>query len=197
MKETDTWIQYTKSALKGALLRILKTKPIAKVTIKELCEEAHLNRGTFYLHYCEPNDVLKEIEEDFVSEHLGRFSPYINSRHDLPILSKLFFSMIENRELCLILMGPNGAPQFTERIKHMMWPTLLEDWRRDFPQYSLEDLEFAYEFIFPGATNLILQWLRNPKGLTTEEIARRLDRLGHYCHLAIREFSSAATDSLP
>lgn len=180
MKETDTRIQYTKSALKGALLRILKTKPIAKVTIKELCEEAHLNRGTFYLHYCEPNDVLKEIEEDFVSEHLGRFSPYINSRHDLPILSKLFFSMIENRELCLILMGPNGAPQFTERIKHMMWPTLLEDWRRDFPQYSLEDLEFTYEFIFPGATNLILQWLRNPKGLTTEEIARRLDRLGHY-----------------
>lgn len=109
------------------------------------------------------NLELKEIEEDFISEHFGHFSPYINSRHDLPILSKLFLSMIENRELCLVLMGPNGAPQFTERIKHMMWPTLLEDWRRDFPQYSLEDLEFAYEFIFPGATNLILQWLRTQR----------------------------------
>ena len=188
MKETDTRIQYTKNALKGALLRILKTKPIAKVTIKELCEEAHLNRGTFYLHYSEPNDVLKEIEENFIAEHLGHLSPYINGKHDLPIFSKLFLSMIENRELCLVLMGPNGAPQFTERTKHTMWPTLLKDWKRDFPQYSLEDLEFAYEFIFPGATNLVLQWLRNPKGLTTEEIARRLDRLGHYCHLAIREF---------
>ena len=188
MKETDTRIQYTKNALKTALLRILKTKPIAKVTIKELCEEAHLNRGTFYLHYCEPNDVLKEIEEDFISEHLWHFSPYVNGTHDTSILSKLFLSMIENRELCLTLMGPNGAPQFTERIKRLIWPTLLEDWRRDFPEYSLEDLELCHEFIFPGATNLILQWLRNPKGLTTEEIARRLDRLGHYCHLAIKEF---------
>lgn len=191
MKETDTRIQYTKNALKTALLRILKTKPIAKVTIKELCEEAHLNRGTFYLHYCEPNDVLKEIEEDFITEHLGHFSPYMNVKHDTSILSKLFLSMIENRELCLTLMGPNGAPQFTERIKRLIWPTLLEDWRRDFPEYRLEDLELCYEFIFPGATNLILQWLRNPKGLTTEEIARRLDRLGHYCHLAIREFHKA------
>lgn len=188
MKETDTRIQYTKNALKTALLRILKTKPISKVTIKELCEEAHLNRGTFYLHYCEPNDVLKEIEEDFITEHLGHFSPYMNVKHDTSILSKLFLSMIENRELCLTLMGPNGAPQFTERIKRLIWPTLLEDWRRDFPEYRLEDLELCYEFIFPGATNLILQWLRNPKGLTTEEIARRLDRLEHYCHLAVKEF---------
>ena len=188
MKETDTRIQYTKNALKMALLRILKKKPIAKVTITELCEEAKLNRGTFYLHYIEPNDVLKEIEEDFITEHLGHLSPYMNVKHDTSILSKLFLSMIENRELCLTLMGPNGAPQFTERIKRLIWPTLLEDWRRDFPEYRLEDLELCHEFIFPGATNLILQWLRNPKGLTTEEIARRLDRLGHYCHLAIREF---------
>ncbi len=188
MKETDNRVQYTKSTLKSALLSILKTKPIAKVTIKELCEQAHLNRGTFYLHYNEPNDILKEIEEDFVTTHLGKYSPYVNSAYDTAILSKLFLSMIENRELCLTLMGPNGAPQFTERIKHLMRPSLLEDWRREFPEYSLEDLEFSYEFIFPGATNLILQWLRNPKGLTTEEIARRLDRLGHYCHLAIREF---------
>lgn len=44
--------------LKESLLKILQKKPIAKVTIKELCEEAHLNRGTFYLHYCEPNDEI-------------------------------------------------------------------------------------------------------------------------------------------
>ena len=188
MVETDSRVRYTKAALKEALLKILQKKPIAKVTIKELCEEAHLNRGTFYLHYCEPNDVLKEIEEDFVTTHLGKYSPYVNNQHDTSILSHLFLSMIENRELCLTLMGPNGAPQFTERIKHLIWPTLLDDWRKEFPEYTLENLEFCHEFIFPGATNLILQWLRNPKGLTTEEIARRLDRLGHYCHLAVREF---------
>lgn len=41
----DTQVQSTKCALKSALLWILKTKPIAEVTIKELCEAAGLNRG--------------------------------------------------------------------------------------------------------------------------------------------------------
>lgn len=188
MEKVDTRIQYTKKVLKESLLMILRDKPISKVSIKEVCDHAGLNRGTFYLHYHEPNDLLKEIEEDFISENLSHFFPYMDAQHDTSILSGLFISMIQNRELCLTLMGPHGAPQFTERVKNLIWPILAEDWKKEFPEYSDTDLELAYEFIFPGATNLIMQWLRDPKGLTTDEIARRLDRLGHYCHLAIKEF---------
>jgi len=188
MNETDSRVRYTKAELKAALLRILQKKSISKVTIKELCEEAHLNRGTFYIHYSEPNDLLKEIEEDFITKHFSHFNQYVNNDHNTSALSQLFISMIENRELCLTLMGTNGAPQFTERIKRMIWPTLLKDWQRDFPEYPQEYLEQVYEFIFPGATNLILQWLKNDNGLSIEDIARRLDRLGHYCHLAMKEF---------
>lgn len=188
MERTDTRVQFTKSALKSALLRILKTKPIAKVTIKELCEEAGLNRGTFYLHYLEPNDILREIEDDFMSENLTHFSPYMEKQHDMLLLSDLFTCMVQNKELCLILMGHNGAPQFMERIKRKVWPTLLADWQKEFPQSDLRDLELVYEFVFPGATQMILRWLKDDSGLSTEEIARRLDRLGHYCHLAIEEF---------
>lgn len=103
-------------------------------------------------------------------------------------ISDLFICMVQNKELCLILMGHNGAPQFMERIKQTMWPTLRDDWQRGFPQYDLRDLELVYEFLFPGATRMILRWMKDDAGLSTEEIARRLDRLGHYCHLAIREF---------
>ncbi|MBP5168957.1 MAG: TetR/AcrR family transcriptional regulator, partial [Oscillospiraceae bacterium] len=68
MENLDTRVRYTKSVLKESLLQLLKDKPITKVTIKELCETAKLNRGTFYLHYNEPNDVLREIEKEFVQE---------------------------------------------------------------------------------------------------------------------------------
>ena len=134
MEKVDTRIQYTKKVLKESLLVILQDKPISKVSIKEVCDHAGLNRGTFYLHYHEPNDLLKEIEEDFISEHLGRFSTYMKAQHDTSVFSKLFISMIENKDLCLTLMGSHGAPQFTERIKNMIWPIMLEDWKRDFPR---------------------------------------------------------------
>lgn len=187
MKNEDTRVQFTKRVLKDALLEILKNKPIGKVTIKELCEEAGLNRGTFYLHYNEPNDVLKEIESDFVREKLAFFDPYL--KNDNPDqLAKLFEAVLSNSELSLILFGHNGAPQFTERIKELVREGVLCEWQKEFPEYARADLEFVYEFVFPGAMNLILGWLVKNGALPVTEFAHRLDLLGHYCHLAIKEF---------
>ena len=187
MKNEDTRVQFTKKVLKDALLRLLKDKPIGKVTIKELCEEAGLNRGTFYLHYNEPNDVLKEIEEEFVREKMSFFDPYL--KNDNPDqLALLFGAILSNSELSLILFGRNGAPQFTERIKSLVREGVLREWQKEFPAYERSHLEFVFEFVFPGAMNLILGWLSDSGSLSVSEFAHRLDLLGHYCHLAIREF---------
>lgn len=187
MANTDARVRYTKAILKESLLKILKEKPISKVTIKELCEEAGLNRGTFYLHYYEPNDVLKEIEEDFVREKMSFMDHYL--REDNPDqLTKLFETIFRNRELSMVLFGHNGAPQFTERIKTMVREGVLREWQKEFPDYERGHLEFVYEFVFPGAMNLILGWFRDSNDLPIAEFAHRLDLLGHYCHLAIREF---------
>ena len=190
MKNEDTRVQYTKKVLKDALLRILKDKPIAKVSIKELCEAAGLNRGTFYLHYNEPNDVLKEIESEFIREKLAFFDPYL--KNDNPDqLAKLFGTVLSNSELSLILFGHNGAPQFTERIKELIREGVLQEWQKEFPKYGRADLKFVFEFVFPGAMSLILNWLADSSTLPVAEFAHRLDLLGHYCHLAIREFHHA------
>lgn len=190
MKNEDTRVQFTKRVLKDALLQILKDKPIGKVTIKELCEEAGLNRGTFYLHYNEPNDVLREIESDFVHEQLAFFDPYL--KNDNPDqLAKLFGAVVQNRDLSLVLFGHNGAPQFTDRIKAMVREGVLREWQKEFPKYSRADLEFVFEFVFPGAMQLILNWLNDSSTLPVSEFAHRLDLLGHYCHLAIQEFHHA------
>lgn len=188
METSDARVRYTRRALKEALLEILKEKPIAKVTIKELCERAHLNRGTFYLHYDTPNDLLKEIESDFISENLVYMDPYMKETHNLTNLTGLFTCIMENRELCQVLMGPHGAPQFLDRIQATVKGGVLADWQAEFPEYSAADLEFVYDFICPGAMRAILSWLADDRGLSTADFARRLDRLGHYCHLAIREF---------
>ena len=188
MAALDTRVRYTKEVLKKALLDLLKTKPISKVTIKELCEAAGLNRGTFYLHYYEPNDVLKEIEEDFLREKLPFMSSYL--KDDNPDqLALLFKAIISNRDLSLVLFGKNGAPKFTERIKEAVREGILSEWQKEFPRYRRTDLEYVYEFAFPGSMNLILNWLADSGGISIEEFAHRLDCLGHYCHLAIREFS--------
>ena len=48
MSRTDARIRYTQGVLKQALLSFLQEKPINKITVKEVCERAELNRATFY-----------------------------------------------------------------------------------------------------------------------------------------------------
>ena len=49
--KTDARVKYTKMVLKKALLELMQHKPVNKITVKEICERAELNRATFYAHY--------------------------------------------------------------------------------------------------------------------------------------------------
>lgn len=190
MENLDNRVRYTKAVLQQALLKILQTKHIDKVTIKELCEEAKVNRGTFYLHYATPNDLLMEIEQQFIDENMAQFNPYFHEGYETSYMATLFASILKNRELCRIIMGKNGNPRFIERIQKMLRPNIIDGWSKEFPKYRREDLDYVYDFIFTGSMRLILNWIDDDKGLSTAELANRLDRLGHYCHLAILEFSA-------
>ena len=48
--KTDARVKYTKMVLKKALLELMQHKPVNKITVKEICERAELNRATFYAH---------------------------------------------------------------------------------------------------------------------------------------------------
>ena len=53
MKDTgkDQRTQLTYSLLRQAFTDLLKQKPIQRITVKELCQKAGVNRSTFYAHY--------------------------------------------------------------------------------------------------------------------------------------------------
>lgn len=188
MEYMDNRVRYTKAVLQQALLKLLKGKHIDKVSIKELCQEAKVNRGTFYLHYATPNDLLREIEQQFIDENMTMFSPYFNNGYETSYMASLFAGILKNRELCQIIMGKNGNPRFLARIKALVRPGIIDGWCREFPNYRREDLDYVFDFIFSGSMDLILGWIDDNRGLSTQELANRLDRLGHYCHMAISEF---------
>ena len=188
MKQIDNRVRFTKAVLHAAILKILETKPIDKVTIKEICEAAGINRGTFYLHYDTPRDLLKEIENEFIEDNLAFFSPYMREGHKMSHLEELFVCILKNGDVCRILIGKNGDPQMLESLRVMMKPGVVDDWQKEFPDYDREKLAYVFDFVFSGAMTLILNWLGGETPIPAEDLARRLDRLGHYCHLAINEF---------
>lgn len=54
----DRRVMRTKTLLIHSLSTLMKQKNIKDITVKELCELADINRGTFYLHYKDIYDML-------------------------------------------------------------------------------------------------------------------------------------------
>lgn len=57
-----------------ALLSLLEKKDFAYITIKEICEVAGVNRSTFYLHYENTADLLKETTQYILDKHFSYYN---------------------------------------------------------------------------------------------------------------------------
>ena len=67
-KKQDPRTIQTKALIKQILLNMMKKSVFDKITVSELCKIAGINRGTFYLHYCDIWAVLEELEEEALRE---------------------------------------------------------------------------------------------------------------------------------
>ena len=67
-RKMDRRTRYTRQTIRDTLLELMDEKGFSHVTVTEVCKRAELNRGTFYLHYLDLNDVLDDIFTELMSE---------------------------------------------------------------------------------------------------------------------------------
>lgn len=56
--------RYTRRAMQDALIELLRDQPLGSITVKALCEQADVNRSTFYAHYASIEELLHDIEDE-------------------------------------------------------------------------------------------------------------------------------------
>ena len=66
-KKEDRRVKYTKQVIKDSFLKLLEKNSFPKITVTELCRLAEINRGTFYLHYYDMEDVLDDLLNDMLA----------------------------------------------------------------------------------------------------------------------------------
>ena len=63
----DLRVEKTEKGIKNAFIELRSRKPLEKITIKELCESAQINKSTFYSHYKDIYDLSDHLEEEVVA----------------------------------------------------------------------------------------------------------------------------------
>ena len=67
-RKMDRRTRYTRQTIRDTLLELMEEKGFQHVTVTEVCKRAEINRGTFYLHYLDLNDVLDDILTELMGE---------------------------------------------------------------------------------------------------------------------------------
>ena len=68
---TDRRVRKTKALLLRGLIQLMETKDVQDISVKELSDLVDINRGTFYLHYSDVHDMLRQIEDELFVEFQG------------------------------------------------------------------------------------------------------------------------------
>ena len=70
----DIRVQKTEAAIKNAFLELRAQKSVEKITVKELCQRAQINKSTFYMHYADIYALSEAMQSETIAFVLGTIS---------------------------------------------------------------------------------------------------------------------------
>ncbi len=178
-EKTDRRIKYTKMVLRESLTKLMQDKPISRITIKELCEKADINRATFYTHYNDQFDLLKKVEQEIIDDinsYLDSFSFEENNSYALEIMTKIFEYIKENAEICRVLLGANGNIEFQKNIIMIVQTRFVAEQKT---KKSVDEkvVEFVFTFAATGSIGMIQKWLTEESNIPAADMAKLVIKL--------------------
>ena len=178
--------KYFNTAIKmaEALITLLEKKDFEYITIKEICDAAGVNRSTFYLHYENTSDLLKETTRFVIDKHLSYYEideERISSRFEACNREELLFVtdeyltpyltfIKENQRLFRVSIKQFHSMQmdkvYTKMFDHIFNPILA---RFCIPE---EERPYVIKFYLTGVFAIIMEWLNKNCSDSMETVIR-------------------------
>ncbi|MCD7791798.1 MAG: TetR/AcrR family transcriptional regulator [Oscillospiraceae bacterium] len=171
-------IRVTKTILKDALLHLLHEKTLDKITVYELCQEAEINRSTFYKYYGSPQDLLEDAEDDFFADMQNnlRNIDKMDTDRRVQALEYLF----GRRDTFRALVNAAGEMRFVERLTEFL--PASDSINRIFKSERLTEAQKRYFSLFyaSGGYAIIRSWLFADDPEPAVEIVRLIEILTNH-----------------
>ncbi|MCC6098370.1 MAG: TetR/AcrR family transcriptional regulator [Coriobacteriaceae bacterium] len=166
-------VKLTKMLLKNALCDLAQQKGVDKITISELCQEAGINRSTFYAHYGSQYDVLHEMGDDVIDEMEGALGDHPESvplSKQIAAICRSISCHSPEARLVFSYYGPDSDfanRLFEARFKDSMKPE----------GYRPEEVPLVRTFLWNGIYGAIRLWLSGDQRLSADELGALGERI--------------------
>ena len=169
--KVDVRIVKSKESLMSALIGLMGKKKLEELTISEICQEADVNRNTFYSHYSSVRELFDEMNGKYL-EALFASAKVFDEPNDSTIknLVNVLDKMKEKGNLTKIIFSESNSIKHLNTLLQILFPTSIID-NLKIENLSLEE---CHAFLIGGITSLILRWIENDFQESPKNFGRKI-----------------------
>lgn len=186
---TDRRIARSKRALRTALIELMEERGLDGLSVNDLCARADLNRGTFYNHFHDKDDLLTTLEDEVIAD-LERIQEQMQGltvmdlvryrvrKRPLPFLVNLFDYLREQGDFLHAVTGSGGDIRFAPRLRDSVCANLIQSILHE--RYRTNPTPFVQYYVAFYASaylGVIEHWIETGMQESSEEMALIFMRL--------------------
>jgi AcrR family transcriptional regulator len=147
-----------------------------QITVKELCELADINRGTFYSHYTDIYDLVEKLEDELIEKmaNVIRFES-IGKKDQLQMFTEVFTSIKTNiDDYKILLLNPDSSRCLDEILAkvHQYHTCALLSKNQPISQNMID---YTFALLSSGSSNVILKWIDNDFEESPKDMAKLIN----------------------
>ena len=171
-KRVDPRAIRSKKMLKNAVFSLLaENVEISQLTVQKIANRAELNRATFYLHYEDINDLLRQIVHEIFDDLSMKVEPllHVKSNNEQEQLVTFLNYFYEYRKVFAILIEHKG---FKQHLTNLLKNTIEK--RRNVRNIDSTKEVVSLDIIAASLLGIIMWWIKDGSQYSAEYIAGQI-----------------------
>ena len=173
----DLRVIKTNNVLYEALVDLLKEKTFEEIKVSDICTKALVNRSTFYAHFNDKYELFISLLNNLKEELENNLKPIEekNIKNYYLKMIEVFLNHIEGKENIYKSILINNRNSI---IMDMIYDTITQDINLKINENEKRVPNDIFISYYLGATvNVGIEWLKNNKKYSKEEILEYLNKL--------------------
>ena len=179
LNKNDLRVKKTKNALYNTLMELMKAKSFEEIKVSDICNAALINRSTFYAHYNDKYELLKDAIDNLKNSLIEELNKNVKTSNTkeyyLEMISILLNHIEEKRSIYQQIMLNNRNSIMVD----ILYDVLDHDITSKIKKTKSEKIpgEIIAKFYIGAVFNVGLIFLKNEKKYSKQEILEYLNRL--------------------
>lgn len=165
--------QDTEKRIQNTLLALAQEKEIHKVTVRAICEAAHINRSSFYLHYLDIHDLIYKMGLEMmheIGEMMRRSTSVIDFFLSPDSMAQMIDYVREHRAFFDIYLT-HYAAEASESFS-LLWESAAKPYMQEhYGTIDEDEMWYHFSFFKAGVISVLGQWIHRGCPEAPEKLA--------------------------